>query len=269
MSHQDSEQDDDSPFVFHDKSKWEEPPGDPYLTLWDIHRSPRTVEAMDANHRLRLPVKVLHPDFRCPICGGYLKKTTTVMECMHRFCEECIETSLRLVKKECPTCRIHVPSRRSLRSDTRFDKLIECILGDVEEQDRKETRQNELFNQGKLGKTRNAPTTMQTRRRQQQWNRKTPPEANGRMEMPFVPLTSISGFEVTQPCVVLFLYPCLCCVSHTVYVLCMYIYIIAIATCKVFPGTTLSREAFGSIAQGQHSNEWQSSNFCFANFPMS
>jgi Zinc finger, C3HC4 type (RING finger) len=237
------------------------------LTLWDIHRSPRTVEAMDANHRLRLPVKVLHPDFRCPICGGYLKKTTTVMECMHRFCEECIETSLRLVKKECPTCRIHVPSRRSLRSDTRFDKLIECILGDVEEQDRKETRQNVLFNQGKLAKTRNTP--MQTRRRQQQWNRKTPPEANGRMEMPFVPLTSISGFEVTQPYVVLFIYPCLCCVSHTLCMYCVCIYIIAIATCKVFPGTTLSREAFGSIAQGQHSNEWQSSNFCFANFPKS
>jgi E3 ubiquitin-protein ligase RNF1/2 len=195
MSHQDSEVE-DTP-VFHDKSKWEEPPGDPYLTLWDVNRIPRTVEAMDPNQRLRLPVKVLHPDFRCPICCGYLKKTTTVMECLHRFCEECIGTSLRLAKKECPTCRIRVPSRRSLRSDKRFDELIECILGDVEEQDRKEARQIELFNQGKLMSS----TTMKTRQRKRRTPRELATrEAKRKVAMPFLPSAPTHGFEVILPC---------------------------------------------------------------------
>jgi hypothetical protein len=264
MSHHNSDL--EYPPVFHDKSKWEEPPGDPYLTLWDVNRTPRTVEALDPNHRLRLPVKVLHPDFRCPICCGYLKKTTTVMECMHRFCEECIETSIRLAKKECPTCRIRIPSRRSLRSDKRFDKLIECILGDAEEQDQKEAQEIELFNQGNLMGYR----TMQARQR----NRITPPaltkrDAKGDVAVPFVPFPPISGFEV-MPSWEVYCYCHVEVLRLTYYMyLCTIMLYIAVAPCNVFSCTTRSREALGSIAQGQHSNEWQSSNFRSTKFPKS
>eukprot|EP00593_Proboscia_inermis_P017188 CAMPEP_0171308154 /NCGR_PEP_ID=MMETSP0816-20121228/18279_1 /TAXON_ID=420281 /ORGANISM="Proboscia inermis, Strain CCAP1064/1" /LENGTH=258 /DNA_ID=CAMNT_0011790865 /DNA_START=107 /DNA_END=883 /DNA_ORIENTATION=+ len=64
-----------------------------------------------------------------------------VMECLHRFCGQCIQKCLRLGKKECPSCRIHIPSRRSLRPDPNFDELIGQIYGDidaVEQQDEKE-----------------------------------------------------------------------------------------------------------------------------------
>jgi hypothetical protein len=59
-SHQGSEF--EAPPVFHDKSKWEEPPGDPRLTLWDLCRVPRAppvVVKVDPDHKIRLPVKVL------------------------------------------------------------------------------------------------------------------------------------------------------------------------------------------------------------------
>jgi E3 ubiquitin-protein ligase RNF1/2 len=34
--------------------------------------------------------------------------------------------------RECPQCRIHIPSRRSLRPDVNFDNLIKSIYGDIE-----------------------------------------------------------------------------------------------------------------------------------------
>jgi hypothetical protein len=45
-------------------------------------------------------------------------------QCLHRFCDGCIQQALRLAKKECPSCRIHVPSRRSLRADATMDDLV-------------------------------------------------------------------------------------------------------------------------------------------------
>src|SRR3546814_612121 len=48
----------------------------------------------------------------------------THTQCMHRFCSECIQKSLRLTRTQCPSCRIHVPSRRNLRNDEAFDSLI-------------------------------------------------------------------------------------------------------------------------------------------------
>ena len=55
------------------------------------------------------------------------------MQCLHRFCADCIEKALRFgTKKECPTCRGHCPSRRSLRSDTIFDELIAVFFPDLD-----------------------------------------------------------------------------------------------------------------------------------------
>ena len=48
------------------------------------------------------------------------------------FCGECVLKCLRLGKKECPTCRIHIPSRRSLRPDPNFDKLIQKNYGNID-----------------------------------------------------------------------------------------------------------------------------------------
>ena len=43
-----------------------------------------------------LPIKALNVEFTCPVCLGILRNTMTVMECLHRFCSECINKSLRL-----------------------------------------------------------------------------------------------------------------------------------------------------------------------------
>lgn len=66
----------------------------------------------------------LNDDLSCPICLRVIRKAVTTIECLHRFCTECIEKSLRLGQKECPTCRERCPSRRFLRPDPNFDALI-------------------------------------------------------------------------------------------------------------------------------------------------
>ena len=48
----------------------------------------------------------------------------TGAQCMHRFCCECITKALRMSNKECPTCRNHCATRRSLRADPNFDTII-------------------------------------------------------------------------------------------------------------------------------------------------
>ncbi|KAK3040486.1 hypothetical protein RJ639_028771 [Escallonia herrerae] len=77
-------------------------------------------------------------DVQCPICLGIIKKTRTVMECMHRFCRECIDKSMRLGNNECPACRTHCASRRSLRDDPRYDTLIELLYPDIEKSEEEE-----------------------------------------------------------------------------------------------------------------------------------
>ena len=81
------------------------------------------------------------------LCAG-----VPTVQCLHRFCRECIHKCLRLGKKECPACRTHVPSRRSCRPDPAFDRLIRTVYCDPEEFAAKQaaaisaTNQRENFN---------------------------------------------------------------------------------------------------------------------------
>ncbi|TQD89001.1 hypothetical protein C1H46_025392 [Malus baccata] len=54
------------------------------------------------------------------------------MGCLHRFCRECIDKSMRLGNNECPACRAHCASRRSLRDDPKCDALIAALYPDIE-----------------------------------------------------------------------------------------------------------------------------------------
>lgn len=89
---------------------------------------------------MTLAVRTLNQELTCPVCLGIIHDTMTVLECMHRFCSECIEKCLRIGKKECPACRVHVPSRRSLRNDPSFDMLISKIYPNLEEYEEKEEK---------------------------------------------------------------------------------------------------------------------------------
>jgi len=112
---------------------------DSKISATDVPISQRNTDNTLANDKSNVETKIksiqtLNSLFQCPICLGYMKKTFIVMECLHRFCGECIQKCLRVGKKECPSCRVHIPSRRSLRPDLSFDDFIEKVYGvsDVE-----------------------------------------------------------------------------------------------------------------------------------------
>lgn len=77
-------------------------------------------------------------DVQCSICLGIIRKTRTVMECLHRFCRECIDKSMRLGNNECPACRKHCASRRSLRDDPKFDALIAALFTNIDSYEEEE-----------------------------------------------------------------------------------------------------------------------------------
>lgn len=68
------------------------------LSLYDITRAPRVLkgdvlEILD--RKVRLSNTGLTEDLSCPICMGTYQNVAVVKDCLHRFCEECIERWLR------------------------------------------------------------------------------------------------------------------------------------------------------------------------------
>lgn len=85
----------------------------------------------------------IRKEVQCPICLGIIRKTRTVMECLHRFCRDCIDKSMRLGNNECPSCRTHCASRRSLRDDPNYDALIAALYPDIDKYEEEELAFNE------------------------------------------------------------------------------------------------------------------------------
>uniref|UniRef100_A0ACD5VT84 Uncharacterized protein n=1 Tax=Avena sativa TaxID=4498 RepID=A0ACD5VT84_AVESA len=85
----------------------------------------------------------IRKEVQCPICLGIIRKTRTVMECLHRFCRDCIDKSMRLGNNECPACRTHCASRRSLRDDPNYDALIATLYPDIDKYEEEEFAFNE------------------------------------------------------------------------------------------------------------------------------
>jgi E3 ubiquitin-protein ligase RNF1/2 len=107
------------------------------LTLYETYREPISPPD-DPHHTTTLQVRTLNVELTCPICLGIMRQTMTVMECLHRFCDECISKCLRWGKKECPTCRVHCSSRRHLRPDPNFDALIATVYPNLDEYEAQE-----------------------------------------------------------------------------------------------------------------------------------
>ncbi|OEL23518.1 putative E3 ubiquitin-protein ligase RING1a [Dichanthelium oligosanthes] len=90
----------------------------------------------------------IRKEVQCPICLGIIQKTRAVMECLHRFCRDCIDKSMRLgydarLNNECPKCRTHCASRRSLRDDPNYDALIAALYPDIDKYEEEELAFNE------------------------------------------------------------------------------------------------------------------------------
>jgi len=101
------------------------------LSPYDMVREPRPL--VQDERTLSMPLLEFNKELQCPVCLGVLNKTVTVTECLHRFCSECINSSLRLGKKECPTCRQPCPTRRDTRPDAAMDALVDAMFGDLAE----------------------------------------------------------------------------------------------------------------------------------------
>jgi hypothetical protein len=68
--------------------------------------------------------KFLEEEFVCPICLEFCTATHINPDCNHRFCGKCIKESLRKCNKECPSCRVPIPTHRTCRGDPQFDRLV-------------------------------------------------------------------------------------------------------------------------------------------------
>ncbi|XP_010686424.2 putative E3 ubiquitin-protein ligase RING1a [Beta vulgaris subsp. vulgaris] len=103
-------------------------------------RSPSYTSDMNVNNEEFILVRLsdIRKEVQCPICLGIIRKTRTVMECLHRFCRECIDKSMRMGNNECPACRKHCASRRSLRDDPNYDALITAIYPDIDQYEEEE-----------------------------------------------------------------------------------------------------------------------------------
>ncbi|XP_073009769.1 putative E3 ubiquitin-protein ligase RING1a isoform X1 [Typha latifolia] len=105
----------------------------------DAEEDSRSSEsAADKDEFILVKLTDIRREVQCPICLGIIRKTRTVMECLHRFCRDCIDKSMRLGNNECPACRTHCASRRSLRDDPNYDALIAALYPDIDKYEEEE-----------------------------------------------------------------------------------------------------------------------------------
>ncbi|XP_074587783.1 putative E3 ubiquitin-protein ligase RING1a [Curcuma longa] len=109
-----------------------------YGRIGEVRSSDEEYDEANSPEFIFVKVADVREIVRCPICLGIIRKTRTVMECLHRFCRECIDKSMRLGNNECPACRTHCASRRSLRDDPKYDALIAALYPDIDKYEEEE-----------------------------------------------------------------------------------------------------------------------------------
>lgn len=62
-------------------------------------------------------------NFLCPICKSVFKQTVGLKDCMHKFCEICIKTSINGRNRACPICQTSVKTVRHICRDYQFDSV--------------------------------------------------------------------------------------------------------------------------------------------------
>jgi len=93
---------------------------------------PSSSSSSSSSSRSRSAIEFLkalvRDEFECSICLEHLAETHVNPECLHRFCGHCIKESLRKCNHECPSCRVHIPTKRTLREDTQFDDIVSVLM---------------------------------------------------------------------------------------------------------------------------------------------
>ncbi|KAG6742376.1 hypothetical protein POTOM_053247 [Populus tomentosa] len=77
----------------------------------------------------------IRKDVQCPICLVPCSKVCMAARGRGR---ECIDKSMRMGNNECPACRTHCASRRSLRDDPNYDALIAALYPDIDKYEEEE-----------------------------------------------------------------------------------------------------------------------------------
>ncbi|KAL8151096.1 hypothetical protein V2J09_020904 [Rumex salicifolius] len=98
----------------------------------------KKAKSLNWNKYIDIDLQDIRNEVQCPICLGIIKQTRTVMECLHRFCRQCIDKSMRMGNNECPACRTHCASRRSLRDDPKYDAFIAALFPDLGKYEKEE-----------------------------------------------------------------------------------------------------------------------------------
>jgi len=70
---------------------------------------------------------------KCPVWLEVMQDPMNVKTCLHKFWGDCIQKYIRVEKKECPTCRTPIGSRRLLRQDTKLKEIIERLIPNLED----------------------------------------------------------------------------------------------------------------------------------------
>lgn len=76
-------------------------------TRWNMQQHHVQCPAIATKSLTFLPCVTLFCLFAATaVCLGIIRNCTAICECLHRFCADCIENSLRYGKKECPQCKL-------------------------------------------------------------------------------------------------------------------------------------------------------------------
>ena len=94
------------------------------LTLYEMHRKPREI-TNEAEKKVLF--SEVAPQLCCYLCEGPFVRPYAVMECLHRFCFDCVSKYLRIGRKDCPRCGTRLPSTRFMRPDPATELVISLI----------------------------------------------------------------------------------------------------------------------------------------------
>lgn len=97
-------------------------------------------EAVSLEKPLRFDIIDLNPYLTCGLCKGYLYEASTITECMHTFCKNCIVLHCMEVSLHCPVCNILIHPTDPfvhIRLDRMIQDIVYKILPNVAETEMK------------------------------------------------------------------------------------------------------------------------------------
>ncbi|XP_068583528.1 polycomb group RING finger protein 6 isoform X2 [Cebidichthys violaceus] len=104
------------------------------------HEGSTNILDSDSEEETKLPLKQFYPYIRCALCCGFLIDATTITECLHTFCKNCIVKHF-FHSNRCPTCSIVVHQTQPLyniRPDRQLQDIVYKMVPFLEESEREQ-----------------------------------------------------------------------------------------------------------------------------------